>query len=49
MVKKEYIEPKIIMEHMIIGNMLAGSDGGLTDIDPTKPIEEGDAKEFGRF
>jgi hypothetical protein len=51
MIKKKYIEPKIIMEHMILGNMLEGTSGdsGTTIIDPDDPIEEGDAKAFGRF
>ena len=51
MIKKKYIEPKIIMEHMILGNMLEGTSGdsGTTIIDPDAPIEEGDAKAFGRF
>ena len=51
MKRKEYTHPQIIVEHMQFCNMVAVSDGSgnTIPVNPDDPIEEQDAKMFGRF
>lgn len=52
MKKKEYIQPKVNTERMLICNILAGSYEGIS-VEPGggggEEEEGGDAKMFGRF